>query len=56
MSTRNGAPTWIDLGTNDLAGAKQFYTDLFGWTYQDTGEEFGHYNIILSEGGRRSAA
>ncbi|WP_026927646.1 VOC family protein [Granulicoccus phenolivorans] len=50
MSTRNGAPTWIDLGTNDLAGAKQFYTDLFGWTYQDTGEEFGHYNIILSEG------
>lgn len=31
MSTvRNGAPTWIDLGTNDLHAAKQFYTTVFG--------------------------
>jgi predicted enzyme related to lactoylglutathione lyase len=29
-----GAPTWVDLATPDLDGAKQFYTRLFGWTTQ----------------------
>jgi predicted enzyme related to lactoylglutathione lyase len=28
-----GAPNWVDLATADLDGAKQFYTRLFGWTY-----------------------
>ena len=51
MSTvRNGAPTWIDLGTNNLHAAQQFYTTVFGWSFEDMGEDFGHYNIIQSEG------
>lgn len=41
-----GTPTWIDLGTDDIAGAEAFYGALFGWTFTDQGEEFGHYRMI----------
>ena len=41
-----GAPCWIDLISSDLEGVKPFYTALFNWEYEDTGEEFGHYNVI----------
>jgi predicted enzyme related to lactoylglutathione lyase len=30
-----GTPSWIDLQTSDQAGAKSFYTALFGWDYDD---------------------
>ena len=30
-----GMPSWIDLSTPDQAGAKAFYSELFGWTYTD---------------------
>ena len=30
-----GALTWNELGTTDVEAAKQFYADLFGWTYED---------------------
>lgn len=30
-----GMFSWADLGTTDVAAAKQFYTGLFGWTYRD---------------------
>ncbi|WP_327091827.1 VOC family protein [Nonomuraea sp. NBC_01738] len=36
MSVRNGydsgVPCWIDLSTTDVAGAREFYGTLFGWT------------------------
>lgn len=59
MTTRTtarkpGEPTWIDLVTPDLEGAKRFYHDLFGWEYVDTGEDFGHYNMAHLQG--RNAA
>jgi uncharacterized protein len=31
----NGVFCWIDLGTTDLAGAKAFYGELFGWEFED---------------------
>lgn len=31
-----GTVCWIELGTSDAAGAKRFYADLFGWTYDDS--------------------
>lgn len=31
----SGEPCWADLQTPDVAGAKDFYNRLFGWTYQD---------------------
>ena len=30
-----GTPSWVDLQTSDQAGAKAFYTALFGWKYDD---------------------
>lgn len=30
-----GTASWLDLATTDQDGAKSFYTDLFGWSYQD---------------------
>jgi predicted enzyme related to lactoylglutathione lyase len=38
-----GAPVWIDLSSSDPERAKTFYTQLFGWTFEETGEEFGNY-------------
>ncbi|QBJ96186.1 VOC family protein [Rhodococcus sp. ABRD24] len=39
MSTRSsyaqGTPDWVDLQTPDQSGAKEFYTALFGWVYDD---------------------
>lgn len=39
MSTRSnyteGTPNWVDLQTSDQAGARDFYTALFGWSYDD---------------------
>lgn len=59
MTTRTskrtaGTPTWLDLATPDLDGAKAFYKQVFGWDYFDTGPDFGHYNMAMSQG--RNAA
>lgn len=32
---QHGAPCWFELGTTDQNGAKQFYTELFGWSVND---------------------
>ena len=45
-----GEPTWIDLATPDLDGAKAFYSAVFGWDYMDTGPDFGHYQMALAQG------
>ena len=31
----NGIPSWVDMGSADLAGAKEFYRGLFGWNTPD---------------------
>lgn len=46
MSRTTGAPTWLDLGTNDPDAAEKFYSEVFGWTFADQGEEYGGYRII----------
>ncbi len=51
MST-TGQPSWIDLGVPDLEISKHFYSSVFGWTYVDSGEEFGHYHQIFGPDGR----
>lgn len=45
-----GTPCWIDLMTPDLERAKLFYGALFGWQFNDSGEEFGHYNLATKNG------
>jgi uncharacterized protein len=45
-----GAPNWIDLLSSDTARSKAFYAELFGWTAEEAGEEFGGY-ITFSKNG-----
>lgn len=45
-----GAPTWIDLATSDLDSAKGFYSTVFGWTFEDTGPEYGGYVTARLDG------
>lgn len=41
-----GAIAWIDLGSHAIAGSRAFYGDLFGWTFEDQGAEYGNYHLI----------
>jgi len=54
MPTRNGAPIgapcWIDLFTTDPDASRAFYGELFGWTSEDTGAEFGNYINFAKDG------
>ncbi len=45
-----GAPCWIDLFTSDADGARSFYGELFGWTSEVGGEEYGGYITFSREG------
>jgi uncharacterized protein len=45
-----GSPVWVDLGVPDLDAVKGFYQSLFGWDFQDSGPEFGHYHMIMNGG------
>ena len=41
-----GGPCWAELGTSDLAGAKRFYEELFGWRAEtDPRQEAGGYTF-----------
>jgi predicted enzyme related to lactoylglutathione lyase len=40
-----GVPCWADLTAPDLAAAKTFYGAVLGWTFADSGEEYGGYAI-----------
>ncbi len=50
--------SWIDLATTDPAAAKQFYTQLFGWTFEDmpVGEDESMVYTMLKLDGRDVAA
>ena len=42
----HGSFTWADLITSDKDKAGEFYGPLFGWTTEETGEEFGFYTLV----------
>jgi predicted enzyme related to lactoylglutathione lyase len=46
----NGVPSWVDIGSPDVAGSVAFYTALFGWEAQDMGEEAGGYHMATKMG------
>lgn len=54
MPTRDsapiGAPCWIDLMTSDPDRSRAFYGELFGWTSEEAGEDFGGYVNFQSNG------
>ncbi|MGE5827747.1 MAG: VOC family protein [Micromonosporaceae bacterium] len=45
-----GTPSWVDLGTTDLAAAGAFYAALFGWTVDDLGPDAGGYGFLRKDG------
>jgi len=45
-----GLPTWVDLGTADVADAQRFYTALFDWTAHVSGDDYGGYTIFNLDG------
>jgi predicted enzyme related to lactoylglutathione lyase len=45
-----GAPIWIDLATSDLDRAKDFYGTVLGWTFTDSGPEYGGYVTATKDG------
>lgn len=49
-ATLVGAPCWIDLLTSHPEEIRSFYEELFGWTSEDMGAEYGGY-ITFSQGG-----
>jgi uncharacterized protein len=49
-SYEHNVPSWIDLGSPDLPGARAFYGSLFGWDYEDGPPEAGGYTIAMKQG------
>ncbi|MCU1514281.1 MAG: glyoxalase, partial [Microbacteriaceae bacterium] len=39
----DGTPVWIDLASSNVEASIEFYTGLFGWTYERAGAEFNNY-------------
>ena len=47
-----GTPSWIELSTPDLDGAKQFYGEIFGWDFDGGNPEYGYYTQAFLKGHR----
>jgi predicted enzyme related to lactoylglutathione lyase len=45
-----GKVIWADLVTPDIAGAKNFYGQLFGWTFNDVHTGASDYSVALLDG------
>jgi predicted enzyme related to lactoylglutathione lyase len=47
---KHGAISWSELLTSDVNGAKSFYEQLFGWTYEDAPMDEGTYTLVKVNG------
>ena len=45
-----GAPCWVDIMTSDPAKTYAFYGELFGWTVEDPGPQYGGYVNFHKDG------
>jgi predicted enzyme related to lactoylglutathione lyase len=51
-----GTPSWVDLGTPDIAASKAFYGALFGWTGHTAEQpEAGGYTLFHNADGKEVA-
>jgi uncharacterized protein len=46
----HGVPSWVDVGTTDLPGARTFYAGLFGWDTPEGPPEAGGYTVATLDG------
>ena len=51
-----GMFSWVDLTTTDAAGARAFYTALFGWEPIDIPVDDTNVYTMLNKNGRSAAA
>ena len=51
----DGIFCWVDLGTSDTAGAKAFYSGLFGWEADDVETDMGPIYTMFRIGGNSVA-
>ena len=47
-----GAPCWVDLWTSDVARARRFYAELFGWEALEPSLEHGGTSCSRARGYR----
>ena len=45
-----GAPCWVDLFSSDPDRSRAFYGELFGWTSEDAGPDYGGYINFAQDG------
>lgn len=45
-----GTPSWVDLATTDVGGAKAFYNQVFGWSYESIPGGGGYEIATLGQG------
>lgn len=50
-----GTPCWVDMSVADLDAAKAFYGPILGWSFVDTGADFGHYTLCQRDGHNAAA-
>jgi len=55
-SYAQGTPNWVDLQTTDQAGAKTFYSGVFGWAFDDQPMDAGAVYSIAKIGDGQVAA
>ena len=41
----DGVPSWVDMGSTDLAKSREFYGALFGWNCPEGPPEAGGYSV-----------
>jgi predicted enzyme related to lactoylglutathione lyase len=46
QAAAEGVFVWDELGTTDADAAQRFYEDVFGWTTEDMGAEYGGYRVF----------
>ncbi len=51
----HGSPSWIDLGTSDVAAAKAFYSSVFGWKADDQPSPQGPPYTMFTKNGKNVA-
>jgi predicted enzyme related to lactoylglutathione lyase len=49
----NGAFSWTELMTSDVAAARKFYGQLLGWDFQDMPMQQGGTYTVISAGGQK---
>ena len=52
---RNNRINYIEIPATDIQGSKKFFTDLFGWTFQDWGPDYVSFSDGNMDGGMRRA-